>query len=201
MEKTQSEKSKLHGYVRVSTSEQSLGLGEQLHRLVQWGIPEQQIVTDVASGKKNRKQLDELVSKLGAGDTLAVARLDRLGRSMCGIAALVAEIEERGASLVSVMDGLQSNGPAGNLLIHILGAAAQYEREILSERTSVALQEAKRRGVRLGRPPRLGPIEMKTIIGELEDGAKVAQLARKYHCDASTLWKRLREQGWRRGEK
>lgn len=190
----------LYGYARVSTGGQSLGLGDQLAALVRAGVPESAIVTEVASGAAARPLLEGLVAGSARGDEIVVARLDRLGRSMTQLAALVSDLDARGVGVRSLADGLDSRSTGGRLLLHILAAAAQYERELLSERTRAALGEARRRGVRLGRPRKLGPLEVRAIIAQLDAGLSVASAARAHHVSQSTLWTALRDVGWRRGE-
>jgi len=170
-----------------------------MRTLVAAGVAENAVRVEVASGAGKRPELERLVAELECGDHLVVARLDRLGRSVGQLSALVHDLHTRGVLVVSCLDGLRSDTVGGRLLLHVLSAAAQYERELLSERTRGALAEAKRRGVHVGRPRRLGDVEMRAIIAQLEEGATVAELARSYHCSARTLWYELERVGWQRG--
>ena len=133
----------LIGYARVSTPEQDLTL--QLDALRQAGC--ERCFSDKASGAKiSRPGLVEASSYARAGDVLVVWKLDRLGRTMKGLVDLAAELEEKGIGLRSITDGIDTSGTAGRLVFNILAAMAQMERELVKERTTAALEVARRRG-------------------------------------------------------
>jgi DNA invertase Pin-like site-specific DNA recombinase len=142
----------LIGYARVSTDEQNLDL--QLAALKQAGC--EQTYTDKISGTKaNRPGLTEALSHLREGDTLVVWRLDRLGRSLRHLIDTVTDLQERGIEFKSITEAIDTTTSGGKLVFHIFGALAEFEREIIRERTKAGLSAARARGKNGGRPKAL----------------------------------------------
>ena len=142
----------LIGYARVSTDEQNLDL--QLSALKQAGC--EQTYTDKISGTKaNRPGLIEALSHLREGDTLVVWRLDRLGRSLRHLIDTVTDLQERGIEFKSITEAIDTRTSGGKLVFHIFGALAEFEREIIRERTNAGLSAARSRGKTGGRPKAL----------------------------------------------
>jgi DNA invertase Pin-like site-specific DNA recombinase len=142
----------LIGYARVSTDDQNLDL--QRDALKQAGC--EQIYTDRVSGTKdNRPGLTEALSHLRTGDTLVVWRLDRLGRSLRHLIDTVTGLQERGIGFKSLQESIDTTTSGGKLVFHIFGALAEFEREIIRERTNAGLQAARARGRNGGRPKKL----------------------------------------------
>ena len=140
----------LIGYARVSTDEQNLSL--QRDELEKAGC--QQIYTDTVSGTKAlRPDLEQAFSHLRAGDTFVVWRLDRLGRSLRHLIDTVTELQEKDIGFKSLTENIDSTTSGGKLVFHIFGALAEFEREIIRERTLAGLQAARARG-RHGGPKR-----------------------------------------------
>ncbi|MEV0946717.1 recombinase family protein [Rhodococcus sp. NPDC049939] len=137
------------GYCRVSTGMQNTDL--QLDALRAAGC--WRIWTDHASGaKQNRPELQKLFEHLRPGDTLVVWRLDRLGRSLLHLIKLVGELEARGVQLESINDKIETSTPGGKLIFHIFAAIAEFERNLIRERTEAGLIAARERGRVGGRP-------------------------------------------------
>ncbi|WP_162055991.1 recombinase family protein [Pontibacter pamirensis] len=137
------------GYARVSTQDQRLEL--QLDALTQHGCG--QIFREKKSGKsKERPELEKMISQLRSGDTVVVWKLDRLGRSLRDLIDLVAEFKERGVEFVSLQDGINTATPTGRFTFNIFASLAEFEREIIRERTNAGLSSAKARGRKGGRP-------------------------------------------------
>lgn len=137
------------GYARVSTEDQNLDL--QRDALKQVGC--ERIFTDHISGTKaERKGLTEALSHLRAGDTLVVWRLDRLGRSLRHLIDTVTDLQERGIGFKSLTESIDTTTSGGKLVFHIFGALAEFEREIIRERTQAGLTAARSRGRTGGRP-------------------------------------------------
>ena len=137
----------LIGYARVSTNEQNLDL--QRDALRKAGCVE--IYTDQVSGTKARRPgLEQALSHLRAGDTLVVWRLDRLGRSLRHLIDTVNELQEDGVGFKSLTESIDTTTSGGKLVFHIFGALAEFEREIIKERTLAGLQAARARGRRGG---------------------------------------------------
>jgi DNA invertase Pin-like site-specific DNA recombinase len=139
----------LIGYARVSTDGQNLSL--QLDALEQAGC--RRVFNDVGSGSlKHRPQLDDCLTFLAPGDTLVVWRLDRLGRGLKHLIDTIEELHEREIGFRSLTEQIDTTTPGGRLQFHIFGALAQFEREIIRERTRAGLAAARARNQFGGRP-------------------------------------------------
>ena len=142
----------LIGYARVSTDEQNLDL--QLSALKNASC--EQTYTDKISGTKaNRPGLTEALSHLREGDTLVVWRLDRLGRSLRHLIDTVTDLQDKGIEFKSITEAIDTRTSGGKLVFHIFGALAEFEREIIRERTKAGLTAARSRGKTGGRPKSL----------------------------------------------
>jgi DNA invertase Pin-like site-specific DNA recombinase len=142
----------LIGYARVSTHDQTLAL--QKDALEKAGC--EHIFTDQVSGTKTeRKGLSEALSHLRTGDTLVVWRLDRLGRSLRHLIDTVTSLHEKGIGFKSLQENTDTTTSGGKLVFHIFGALAEFEREIIRERTQAGLESARSRGKVGGRPKTL----------------------------------------------
>jgi DNA invertase Pin-like site-specific DNA recombinase len=140
------------GYARVSTTDQTLDL--QLDALKKAGCTK--IFTDTASGAKTeRKGLDEAISYVRAGDTIAVWRLDRLGRSLQHLIETISKLDAQNIGFKSLTENIDTTTSGGKLIFHIFGALAEFERNLIRERTSAGLIAARERGRKGGRPKAL----------------------------------------------
>jgi DNA invertase Pin-like site-specific DNA recombinase len=137
------------GYARVSTLEQDPAL--QHDALLAAGC--QRIFVDMASGKlESRPGLDDLLEQARPFDTVVVWRLDRLGRSLRHLLQTVAALESRGLAFVSLTESIDTSTPGGRLVFHLFGALAEFERDLIRERTMAGLASARARGRTGGRP-------------------------------------------------
>ena len=137
------------GYARVSTADQTLNL--QLDAFKEIGCTK--IYTDTASGaKQERKGLEEAISYAREGDTLVVWRLDRLGRSLKHLIETVTALQARNIGFRSITEQIDTTTSGGKLIFHIFGALAEFERDIIKERTQAGLTAARARGRIGGRP-------------------------------------------------
>jgi DNA invertase Pin-like site-specific DNA recombinase len=144
----------LIGYARVSTADQTLDL--QKDALQKAGCT--RIFTDTASGaKQERIGLDEALDYVRAGDTLVVWRLDRLGRSLTHLIETITGLNNRNIGFRSVTENIDTTTSGGKLVFHIFGALAEFERDIIRERTQAGLSAARARGRKGGRPKALTP--------------------------------------------
>ena len=140
------------GYARVSTDEQNPAL--QFDALQRAGC--QRVFTDCASGARTtRPSLDQTLGVLKEGDTLVVWKLDRLGRSLSHLIALISHLEARGIAFRSLSEAIDTGTAGGRLLFHVMGALAEFERALISERTRAGMAAARSRGTALGRPRKL----------------------------------------------
>ncbi|WP_214809062.1 recombinase family protein [Exiguobacterium sp. s102] len=139
-----------YGYVRVSAIDQNYEI--QIEKLVAYGVKEENIFHDKASGKdKERKGLTLLMETLQEGDSLIVYKLDRLARSMRHLTNMAHELHERGIRLVFINEQIDFSTSVGRLLFNMMGSIAEFERDIISERVIEGRVRAKERGVRFGR--------------------------------------------------
>jgi len=137
------------GYCRISTHEQNLQL--QKDALKKEGC--EKIFEDIISGaKEERTGLNELLSHLRKSDILVVWRLDRLGRGLRHLIQLINELEEKGIVFKSLTENIDTSTPSGKLVFHIFGSLAEFERNLIRERTMAGLRSARVRGRQGGRP-------------------------------------------------
>lgn len=137
------------GYARVSTKNQNLDL--QIEALEKAGC--EKIYQEKISGTtKNRPELDKMIEQFREGDELYVWRLDRLGRSLKNIIDLVLSLSDKGIIIKGITDGVDTSTMNGRLFLNIMASLAEYERELIRERTNVGLQSARSRGRTGGRP-------------------------------------------------
>jgi DNA invertase Pin-like site-specific DNA recombinase len=140
------------GYARVSTHEQNLDLQRDALKRAGCG----KIIEDTASGAKaQRDGLERVREQLRKGDVLVVWRLDRLGRSLRHLIELMTELEGQGIGFQSVTEAIDTTSPGGKLVFHIFGALAEFERNLIRERTKAGLEAARARGRKGGRRPKL----------------------------------------------
>lgn len=136
------------GYARVSTSEQETTL--QLRALRRAGV--RSITQEKRSGVATRPQLEKLMSGLCPGDVLIVYKVDRLARSLIDLLGILHRIEAAGASFQSLTEPIDTSTGAGRMMMHMLGAFAEFERGLIRERTMAGQRAAKEKGVHCGRP-------------------------------------------------
>ena len=146
----------LVGYVRVSTADDRQSTDLQRDALLAAGIDERNIHEDRASGARDdRPGLKTCLQYLRTGDVLVVWKLDRLGRSLPHLMEIVTDLRARSVGFRSLTEAIDTTTAMGELLFHIFGALAQYERALIRERVMAGLEAAKRRGKRGGRPRRM----------------------------------------------
>ena len=164
----------LIGYARVSTGEQTLDL--QLDALAKAGC--EKIYRETASGAAaERPVLADVVGYLRAGDTLVVWRLDRLGRSLQHLIETIAALADRGIGFKSLTEQIDTTTSGGKLVFHVFGALAEFERDLLRERTQAGLTAARARGRRGGHPR----------AAALNDAKKVALAQRLYEDKTNSI--------------
>ncbi|MBV6890022.1 recombinase family protein [Xanthomonas campestris pv. spermacoces] len=184
------------GYARVSTREQNPAL--QVDSLKAAGC--ERIYQDVASGAKTaRPALDELLGQLRGGDVLVIWKLDRMGRSLKHLVELVGSLMERKVGLLSLNDPIDTTSAQGRFVFNLFATLAEFERELIRERTQAGLTAARARGRVGGRPKGLSPqAEATALAAETlyrERKLSVAAIAQKLHLSKSTLYSYLRHRG------
>src|SRR3954466_5463334 len=150
----------LIGYARVSTLDQTLHL--QQDALSAAGC--EHLYTDTVSGSvTDRPGLTQALSHLRPGDTLVVWRLDRLGRSLPHLIQTVLQLQERGVGFCSLQEQIDTTTSGGKLVFHVFGALAEFERDLIQERTHAGLAAARARGRLFGRPRALSPRKIEQL--------------------------------------
>jgi DNA invertase Pin-like site-specific DNA recombinase len=182
---------RLVGYARVSTDEQTTAL--QLDALRSAGCDV--IHEDSASGAaRSRPGLERALADVAAGDTLAVWKLDRLGRSLHNLLEVAEGLRGRDVALRSLTEHIDTATPAGKMLYAVLGAVAQFERDVIRERTKAGLAAARRRGERLGRPRALTPAQIRECRQMRKRGEGVGHISRVLRVGKSTVYRALQQQ-------
>ncbi|MBT1171211.1 recombinase family protein [Bifidobacterium sp. SO4] len=162
---------KRFGYARVSTNGQTADL--QRDALDKAGCD--RLFVDVASGAKaHRPELDRMMELLREGDVVVVWRLDRLGRSVQNLVELMNRFQQMGVGFVSLNEAIDTTTPGGILVFNIFAALAQFERDLIRERTNAGLEAARARGRKGGRPTKL-------------DGRQVREIRRLYESRTVTV--------------
>lgn len=174
------------GYARVSTTGHDDAL--QLDALEQAGC--HRILTDRASGAaSSRPALDELLDMARRGDALVIWRLDRLGRSLCHLLEVVGDLEQRGVALRSLTENIDTSSPAGRLVFHTFGALAEFERDLIRERTKAGLAAARARGRVGGRPTVWTQEQREQAQRMLADGKTVSTVAQVLGVSRASVYR------------
>jgi DNA invertase Pin-like site-specific DNA recombinase len=188
------------GYMRVSSDGDRQVLDLQRDALLAAGVDARHLFEDRASGSRDdRAGLAAALAFLRPGDCLVVWKLDRLGRSLPHLLAVVNDLKARGVAFRSLTEAMDTTTPQGELLFHVFGALAQFERSLTQERVMAGLAAARRRGRRGGRPAAIGAETLAAIIAALEGGASKAAVCRTYGVRRSTLIDTLARIGWSAG--
>lgn len=179
------------GYARVSTSEQNLDL--QVQSLKSAGC--ERVFTDIVSGAKaERLGLKEMNEYVREGDTVVVWKLDRLGRSLSHLVEQINEYEEKKVCFQSLTENIDTTTPSGKLFFHVFGALAEFERELIRERTRAGLSAAKIKGREGGRPRKLNKkqIEMMTDMWRNQN-YKVDDICSTFGISRTTFYRNIKE--------
>ena len=177
----------LVGYARVSTDEQHLEL--QIDAFIEAGC--ERIFQDKLSGSIiERRELLQALQFARAGDTLVVWRLDRLSRSLRDLIDTVTKLESRGIQLKSLHESIDTSSNSGKLIFHLFGALAEFERNLIKERTLAGLHAARTRGRKGGRPPSQVSEKRKLVVKlYLERNYSVSQICQMMGISKPTMYK------------
>ncbi len=183
----------LIGYARVSTQDQTLDL--QTDALKRAGC--EKLFTDTTSGAKSeRPGLQDAMNHLRAGDTLVVWRLDRLGRTLKHLITTITDLSDNGIGFKSLQENMDTTTSGGKLIFHIFGALAEFEREVIKERTIAGLQAARARGRQGGRPKIQTKDPKKIALAKqlYADGhMPVQEICDTLHVGRSTLYRYIQD--------
>ncbi len=180
----------LIGYARVSTSDQRIEL--QIDALTKAGCD--RIFTDegVSGSKTSRPELDKALDHLRKGDCLVVWKLDRLGRSLPHLIETVGDLETRGIQFRSLQETIDTSTPGGKLVFHVFCSLAEFERDLIKERTNAGLAAARARGRHGGRPSVLTPEQVKmgkTLAGDRT--IPIAEICKQLGCSRATYYRQI----------
>jgi DNA invertase Pin-like site-specific DNA recombinase len=175
----------IYGYARVSTDGQSVDA--QVRQLTKAGC--KKVFRETASGAKtDRPQLRKALEQIDADDVLMVTRLDRLARSTRDLLNTLAMIADRKGGFRSLADTWADTTSAhGRLMLIVLAGLAEFERELIRVRTGEGRDRAKARGVKMGRPPKLTPHQVKEALRRRDAGEPMRDIARTYNVSHSTI--------------
>ena len=182
----------LIGYARVSTADQKLDL--QNDALTKAGC--ERIFTDTAGGAgAERTGLEQALGFARKGDTVVVWKLDRLGRSLRHLVETLAALRERGIGFRSLQESIDTTTSGGKLVFHVFAALAEFERDLIRERTRAGLEAARARGNRGGRRPKLDAKKRaQAIILHRDESNTIDDICRTLRVGRSTLYRCLAEE-------
>ena len=178
------------GYARVSTKDQSLD--SQLHNLKEYGCTK--IFNEKATGANSeRKALSEMLGFIREGDVLVLTKLDRLARSSIDLGKIAETLQGKGVDLVVLDQKIDTTTPAGKLMFTMIGAFAEFERDLIHERCQEGIARARVNGVRFGRPKKLSDSQLQRLKLEFDDGCiGKADLAKKFNISRPTLYRLMK---------
>lgn len=188
--------SRVFAYCRVSTGDQTThnqsleikaaGFAIEAHRLI-----EESISGSVAA--KERPGFNKLIDRMESGDVLVVTKLDRLGRNAMDVRSTIEQLASSGVRVHCLaLGGVDLTSPAGKMTMQVIAAVAEFERDLLIERTQSGIIRAKAAGKQFGRPPVLNAKERAAVVERLDGGASIAAIAREFKTTRQTIM-RVRE--------
>ena len=187
----------LVGYMRVSSESDRQNTDLQRDALLATGVDSRHLFEDHASGAKDdRPGLTQVLAFVRPGDVLVVWKLDRLGRSLSNLLSIVNTLREKQVAFRSLTEGMDTTTASGELLFHVFGALAQYERALIQERVVAGLAAARRRGRVGGRPPAIAGEKLDAILSALQGGMSKAAVCRSFGVKRTTLIETLARIGW-----
>lgn len=193
----------IYGYCRVSTHKKDKDTGEyvqttdlQRDALLSAGVTFDNIYQDRISGTtSNRPRLDELLSRVQAGDEILVWKLDRFGRSARNLLELAETLKARGVNIRSLQDGINAGGKLGGFLLTILGVVAELERENIRDRVTAGIASSLANGGRIGRRKALNPYARREVVDLFLKGKTVTESSRTFTVGRATMQRTLSNAG------
>ena len=176
----------IFGYCRISKGdEQNILLQQQA--LLDFGV-ERIFQEEISGGRWDRPELHKLLDQLRPGDLVVVWKLDRLSRSLKDLLQIIDRIDNAGAGFKSLTEAIDTTSPAGRMMMQMVGSFAEFEREMIRERTKAGLEAARSEGRIGGRRPKLSNEQKKDIADNVLSGRKTgAQMARLYNVSQATV--------------
>lgn len=183
--------SRAFAYVRVSTNGQTTENQIQEIEAAGFRVEPHRVISETISGSvaiSARPGFIRLLDRLEAGDILIVTKMDRLGRNTIDVSSTVHKLDEKGIRVHCLaLGGVDLASPAGKMTMNVINAVAQFERDLLIERTNAGLRRAKSEGTKLGRPSALSASRRAEIQAALVDGQKVTPLAKRFGVSRQTI--------------
>jgi len=183
--------SRVFAYCRVSTGEQTTDNQTAEIAAAGFALDPRRVLTETISGSvaaTERPQFVKLLDRLERGDVLVVTKLDRLGRNAMDLRATVEKLEASGVRVHCLaLGGMDLTSAAGKMTMGVIAAVAEFERDLLIERTNAGLARAKKGGKRFGRPPALSDSEKELVYGMLDAGVPVSEIARDLNTSRQTI--------------
>jgi DNA invertase Pin-like site-specific DNA recombinase len=187
----------LVGYMRVSSGSDRQSTDLQRDALLAAGVDARHLFEDHASGAKDdRMSLARALEFVRPGDVLVVWKLDRLGRSLSHLLGIVTSLKDKQVAFRSLTEGMDTTTASGELLFHVFGALAQYERALIQERVVAGLAAARQRGRIGGRPQAITGEKLAAVIASLDGGMSKAAVCRNFGVKRTTLIETLARVGW-----
>lgn len=187
---------RVFAYCRVSTVDQSTQNQAMEVEAAGFSIEERRLIEESISGSvpaKERPGFMKLIDRMESGDVLVVTKLDRLGRNAMDVRATVEQLASSGVRVHCLaLGGVDLTSAAGKMTMQVIAAVAEFERDLLIERTQSGIVRAKAAGKRFGRPPTLNGEERAAVLQRLNAGAMVAEIAREFKTTRQTIL-RVRE--------
>lgn len=183
--------SRLFAYCRVSTTDQTTENQAQEIAAAGFAVAPQRIIEETVSGSVaalERKGFVKLLDKLEAGDVLVVTKLDRLGRNAMDVRATVERLDASGVKVHCIaLGGVDLTSPAGKMTMQVINAVAEFERDLLIERTNAGISRAKAEGKTFGRPSALTVAQQEQVKQQLQGGVPIAQIAKAFNTSRQTI--------------
>ncbi|MUV25723.1 helix-turn-helix domain-containing protein [Burkholderia thailandensis] len=183
--------SRIFAYARVSTSDQTVANQLREIEVAGFSVDKRRVVTESISGSVSAEQrpgFADLLRRMEEGDVLIVTKLDRLGRNAMDVRATVEVLADRGIRIHCLaLGGVDLTSAAGRMTMQVLNAVAEFERDLLIERTQAGIARARTEGKAMGRPPALTKQQQNEVRQQLAEGVSVASLAKRYSTSRQTI--------------
>ena len=192
MGKKKKENNMFVGYARVSTKQQDLAL--QIDAMLSAGVCENNIFVERLSGnlmRSQRPQLEKCLESLKSGDTLVVWKFDRLGRSLADLVLIVQELNEKGIHFKSLTECIDTSSAIGHFFLNLIGSFAEFERNIIKERTKAGLEAARKRGISGGRKNIFSPAQERVLVAMYKEGATIRELQEHFRVSKTCIYRYL----------
>lgn len=182
---------RIFAYCRVSTADQTTKNQRMEIEAAGFSIEVRRLIEENISGSvaaKERPGFMKLIDRMESGDVLVVTKLDRLGRNAMDVRATIEQLESAGVRVHCLaLGGVDLTSPAGKMTMQVIAAVAEFERDLLIERTQSGIVRAKAAGKQFGRPPALNAGERAAVVERLDAGASIAETAREFKTTRQTI--------------